>query len=162
MKNYTWNGFKWTDDSLLSEVDNCIEVTLKWFNKGLQNSNDRMPSQLSFRTENIRAKLLTLNVPVPYQKGTHQCVEPQFHVLEPHFQRASHSRPVHLSRSSEASRYRFVVIKCKFLYCAKFQNATRLDTHRYGCCFEKFVAWLTGYGSGSDSHLRLKNGIDFR
>ena len=56
----------------------------------------------------------------------------------------------------------FVVIKCKFLYFAKFWNATMLETRRYGCCFGEFVAWSTGYGSGSDSALWLKNGIGFR
>ena len=47
----------------------------------------------------------------------------------------------------------FVVIKCKFLYFAKFWNATRLETRRYGCCFGEFVARSTGYGGGSDSAL---------
>ena len=56
----------------------------------------------------------------------------------------------------------FVAIKCKFLYFAKFWNATRLVTHRYGCCFGEFVAWSTGYGNGSESPLGLKNGIGFR
>ena len=56
----------------------------------------------------------------------------------------------------------FVAIKCKFLYFAKFWNATRLETRRYGCCFGEFVAWSTGYGNGSESPLGLKNGIGFR
>ena len=47
--------------------------------------------------------ILTLNVPVPYKYGSHQCVEPRFHALEPHFPRASHSHPAHSSRGSEAS-----------------------------------------------------------
>ena len=55
----------------------------------------------------------------------------------------------------------FVVIKCKFLHFAKFWNATRLETRRYGCCFGEFVAWSTGYGGGFDSVLGLKNGIGF-
>ena len=51
----------------------------------------------------------------------------------------------------------FVIIKCKFLsYFAKFWNATRLETCRYGCCFDTFVAWLTRSGGGSDSHIGLK------
>ena len=55
-----------------------------------------------------------------------------------------------------------VVTKCKSLYFAKFWNATRLETRRYGCCFDKFVAWLTRYGSDSDSDLGLQNGIGIR
>ena len=47
--------------------------------------------------------MLTLNVPVPYKYGIHQCVEPWFHALEPHYPRAPHSRPAHSSHGSEAS-----------------------------------------------------------
>ena len=42
--------------------------------------------------------------------------------------------------------FRFEVSKCKFLYFAKFWNATRLETRRHGCCFGEVVAWSTGYG----------------
>ena len=48
--------------------------------------------------------ILTLNVPVPYKYGTHRCVESRFHSLEPHFPRASHSRPAHSSRGSRHPR----------------------------------------------------------
>ena len=39
----------------------------------------------------------------------------------------------------------FIVSKCNFIYFAKFWNATRLETRRYGCCFDKFVAWFTRF-----------------
>ena len=47
---------------------------------------------------------LTLNVPVPYKYGTHQCVEPRFHALELHLSRTSHVLPTRVPRTRAAVR----------------------------------------------------------
>ena len=49
---------------------------------------------------------LTLNVPVPYKYGTHQCVEPRFHALEPHLSRTSRALPTRVPRTRAAVRRR--------------------------------------------------------
>ena len=47
---------------------------------------------------------LTLNVPVPYKYGTHQCVEPRFHALEPHLSRTSRALPIRVPGTRAAVR----------------------------------------------------------
>ena len=49
---------------------------------------------------------LTLNVPVPHKYGTHQCVEPRFHALEPHLSRTSRALPTRIPRTRAAVRRR--------------------------------------------------------
>ena len=49
---------------------------------------------------------LTLNVPVPYEYGTHLCVEPRFHALEPHLSRTSRALPTRVPRTRAAVRRR--------------------------------------------------------
>ena len=49
---------------------------------------------------------LALNVPVPYKYGTHQCVEPRFHALEPHLSRTSRALPTRVPRTRAAVRRR--------------------------------------------------------
>ena len=50
--------------------------------------------------------ILALNVPVPYKYGTHQCVEPRFHALEPHLSCTSRALPTHVPRTRAAVRRR--------------------------------------------------------
>ena len=49
---------------------------------------------------------LALNVPVPYKYGSHQCVEPRFHALEPHLSRTSRALPTRVPRTRAAVRRR--------------------------------------------------------
>ena len=49
-------------------------------------------------------KFITLNVPVPYKYGTHQCVEPRFHALEPHLSRTTRALPIRVPRTRAAVR----------------------------------------------------------
>ena len=53
-----------------------------------------------------QALTLTLNVPVPYKYGTHQCVEPWFHALEPHLSRISRALPTRVPRTRAVVRRR--------------------------------------------------------
>ena len=70
-------------------------------NRRLMKENERI--LFSYVSHFLLFCALTLNVPVTYKYGTHQCVEPRFHALEPHFPRASQSRPTHSSRGSGTS-----------------------------------------------------------
>ena len=45
-----------------------------------------------------------INVPVPYEYGTHQCVEPRFHALEPHLSRTSRALSTRVPRTRAAVR----------------------------------------------------------
>ena len=49
---------------------------------------------------------LTLNMPVPYKYGTHQCVEQRFHALERHLSRTSRALPTCVPLTRAAVRRR--------------------------------------------------------
>ena len=61
---------------------------------------------LYYKYDITLAFVLTLNVPVPYKYGTHQCMEPRFYALEPHLSRTSRALPTRVPRTRAAVRRR--------------------------------------------------------
>ena len=82
---------------------------------------------------------LTLNVPVPYKYGSHQCVELRFHALEPHLSRTSRALPTRVPRVRRRP-------------CNSHSNASRGSAHFHAFA-DHSSAHFHSIGSHSSAHF---------